>query len=54
MKTFLILLAVNIVAMILAALAFWMVVNDKPNYGWVIFAAIVCIHSPKSTTTKIV
>jgi len=47
MKQFLGIIALNIVAIILASLAFWMAVNDKPYYGWVIFAAVITIALPK-------
>jgi hypothetical protein len=42
----------NLVAVILAALAFYMVANDKPNYGWVIFAAIICVAYPSHNKSK--
>lgn len=36
-------LAFNIVAILLIILAGFMVYTNKPNYGWVIFAAMLCM-----------
>lgn len=49
MKTIALILISNIPAIIFASLAFWMVMNDKPYYGWVIFASLACaVYSKKS------
>lgn len=43
-------IAYNIIALALIALAAYMVYTDKPNYGWVIFAAIVCAVFPSNNS----
>ena len=47
MKQFFGLLALNVVAIILAALAFYMVYAGKQGYGWVILAALIATAYPK-------
>lgn len=50
MKTILLLIISNSVAMILASLAFWMVMHDKPYYGWVILAsAATAVYQKKES-----
>jgi hypothetical protein len=48
MKQFFALLAVNILPIILALLACYMVYADKDGWGWVLFAAILITAYPKS------
>lgn len=44
MKSVFILLITNTPAILLILLSGWMIFNDKPYYGWVIFAGMCCIH----------
>jgi len=40
----------NVVAILLVLLAAYMVYADKSNYGWVIFAALICAVGPTCTS----
>jgi len=42
----------NFVPILLVFLASYMVYADKPNYGWVIFAAILLSVMPSSNDDK--
>jgi len=52
MKTIIYILITNLLSLGLATLSGLMVYWDKPNYGWVIFAAILCFNYPNSKLTK--
>lgn len=45
-------LVYNVVAILLILLAAYMVYADKQNYGWVIFAALLCAVVPRTSNSK--
>jgi hypothetical protein len=47
MKNFLVMMSMNMLPIILALLAFYMVYADKPYWGWVIVAAVLTLVYPK-------
>lgn len=46
MRQFFGILSMNVVAIILALLACYMVYADKPYYGWVILASVITVVTP--------
>lgn len=51
-KFSLLLLVSNIISILLIALTAYMIYDDKPYWGWVLFAAIICAYGPKTRKDK--
>jgi uncharacterized membrane protein YccC len=50
MKTFLLLLGANVIAIMLILLAGYMIYADKPYWGWVLVSALLVSHGVSSNT----